>query len=702
MNKLPEKLKLKDDFPEVSYDEWKKVVEKDLKGQPFDKKLITNTPEGIALKPIYNKEDIENIPFIDSKPGFANYVRGTNTSGYLNEIWSVHQEIPFTVPEEFNKELTEVLEKGQNCIVINPSRITLMNLPVKEHYMHTDFGDGLSIITSSDFDKAFRNIDITNFPVFINAGFDSIPLLALFVAYLKKNNIDFKKISGGVFADPYDYLVRNGNLPLSTDETFGHLAEVIKWTEKNISNLKTVGISTLSYHNAGASAIQELAYAFSTAVDYINNLLERGINIDSIALNIRFTFGVGSFYFMEIAKLRAARILWQKIIHHYGGSELSQKIDILAVTSKYNQTVRDPYVNMLRTTTEAFSAILGGADSIQTNPFDETFRLPDEFSMRIARNTQIILQEESNLHRLIDPAGGSYYIESLTSEIAISVWKLFREIQNNGGMLEALRKDIPQIETEKVHNQRIKDFAKRKSVIVGVNMYANPKESMPEEREQDFENIYRKLFDEYKEDRKNVDEAEISEIFSGKNILDASIECAMSGGSREDVAKNIFRTNGEDNIKAVKPVRASEIFEILRDVTDDIKDKTGNTPSVFLAAMGPVKQHKARADFSRGFLEVAGLKVIYNKGYDIPADAVSDAVKSGAKAIVICSTDETYPELVPQITGEVKKQSPHMLILLAGYPKEQIEQFKSYGVDEFIYLGADVYSTLNRILKRLI
>lgn len=702
MDKLPEKLNLKKDFPEITYDEWKKVVEKDLKGQPFDKKLITKTYDGIDLKPIYNKEDIENIPFTDSKPGFANYVRGTKSCGYLNDLWSVHQEIPYTVPEEFNKELAEALEKGQNCIVINPDRITLMNLPVKEHFAHSDFGDGLSVISSHDFDKALKNIDLTKFPVFINAGFDNIPLLSLFVAYLKKNKIDLKKISGGVFADPYGYYVRYGNLPVSIDETFNHLAEAAKWTEDNMVNLKTIGISTLPYHNAGASAVQELAYAFSTAVDYINNLLDRGMEINSVLSKIRFSFGIGSFYFMEISKLRAAKILWQRITKQYGGNEEYQKIDILAVTSKYNQTVRDPYVNMLRTTTEAFSAILGGADAIQTNPFDETFRIPDEFSMRIARNTQIILQEESNLHRLIDPAGGSYFIEYLTSEIAAVVWKLFTETQKNGGMLDALLKDIPQTEIEKVHLLRIKDCAKRKSVIVGVNMYANPKEMKTDEREQDFDIIYSNLFSEYKKERMNVDEVKLDEVFADKNIVNASVECAIEGGSREDISRNIFKTSEKHKIKPLKPVRASEIFEILRDVTDDIKDKTGSIPAVFLSAMGPVKQHKARADFSRGFLEVAGLNVIYNKGYDIPAEAVADAVKSGAKAIVICSSDEKYPELVPQIAGEVKKQAPDMMIILAGYPKEQIEVLKSSGVDEFIYLGADVYAVLNRILKRLI
>ena len=707
MDKLPEKLNLRQDFPEVSYEEWKKVVEKDLKGQPFDKKLITKTYEGIDLKPIYNKEDLENTDFKDSKPGFVNYVRGTGVSGYLRKIWNVHQEIPYVKPSEFNKALLDALERGQNCIVINPNKITISNLPVSEHYAHTDDSDGLSVFTAEDFDSALRNIDLTVYPVYINAGFDGIPLFSLFVAFLKKHKTDFKKISGGIIIDPYAYLIQSGSLPLPVKDTFDHLAGIIKWTDKNFGDFRIIGISGLEYHNSGASAVQELAYAFSTAVDYINNLIDRGIDINVIASQSRFSFGAGSFYFMEIAKLRAAKILWSKIIESYGGNEESRKIDILSVSSKYNQTVRDPYVNMLRTTTEAFSSILGGADALQTNPFDEAFSLSDEFSRRIARNTQIILEEESNLRRLIDPAGGSYYIESLTSELTSAAWKLFKEIQSQGGMLEVLKNNIPQSETEKVHEQRITDYAKRKSVIVGVNMYANPKEEKPELRKQNFGKIYADLYKEYISGREKINKNKLNDSISklknpGENIFENAIECACAGASREDVSNNIFKPGEEIKVKKLKSVRASEIFEILRDVTDDIKDKTGKTPSVFLAAMGSVKQHKARADFSRGFLEIAGLNVIYKKGYDRVEDAVADAVISGSKAIVICSTDETYPGLVPQITAEVKKQSPGMLVILAGYPKEQIDAFKSSGVEEFIYMGADVYVTLNRILKRLI
>ena len=204
---------------------------------------------------------------------------------------------------------------------------------------------------------------------------------------------------------------------------------VTKWTLKNIPNLKTIGVSSLNYHNAGANSVQELAFSLSTAVEYIKQMLERGLKIDEIASNIRFTFGIGSLFFVEVAKIRAARMLWAKIIEAFSGNEDSQKIDIHAHTSFTNQTVFDPYVNLLRTTTEAFSAITGGVDSMHTNFFDESFRTPDEFSRRIARNTQIILNEESHLNQIIDPAGGSYYVESLTDEVAKKSWTLFQEIE---------------------------------------------------------------------------------------------------------------------------------------------------------------------------------------------------------------------------------------------------------------------------------
>ena len=271
-------------------------------------------------------------------------------------------------------------------------------------------------------------------------------------------------------------MVKSGTLEVSEDFLFNSLKIAIEWTKENSPNLKVIGINTLPYVNAGASSVQELAIAISTFVHYVNNLSERGVSAEDVFSKTIFTFGISSNYFMDIAKFRAIRVLLENIAENYQVELGKCKPKISAKSSDYYQTNLDPYVNMLRSTTQAFSAIVGGVDSITTLPFDETIRKSDNFSRRIARNIHTILREESHLDQVIDPAGGSYFIETLTEELAKSAWNLFKQIENNGGILESLKNNFIQTEIEKVADERSKDINKRKSVIVGTNMFADIKE----------------------------------------------------------------------------------------------------------------------------------------------------------------------------------------------------------------------------------
>jgi len=672
MNKLPEKFSLKDDFPITTYEEWKAVVEKDLKGVPFEKKLITRTYEGIDLQPIYNDFDIEDLPFTSEKPGFLNYLRGSNASGYINNSWKLTQEIFTNDLTEFNKALIGDLDNGLNAI-----------------YIHSE----LKIEKSSDFEIIFRNIDITKFPIYFAPQFSSISYLSLFVSYLKSVNINPANITGSLSVDPLYCLSVKGELPVDLDYLYDEMAEVIKWTDSHLPNMKVICVNATGYHNSGANAVQELSYALSTAVEYIEQMLDRDIAADIIAKNIGFTFGVSSFFFMEISKLRAARILWAIILSEYKVKEENAKMDIEAVTSFYNQTLFDPYVNILRTTTEAFSSIVGGADKIRTNPFDESFRPANDFSRRIARNTQNILKYESHLNRTLDPAGGSYYVEKLTSLIADKVWNEFINIQSKGGILNCLTDETIQKEIEKIHQLRLKDFCKRKNVLVGVNMYANVKEELLPVNTISVVDRTKEI-NSHKSSRDNDKlKAAFLKLPKGINI-DAAIECSDLGALKNEIEETSWNIHSIPSLKItpLKKHRLAENFEQIRNKIYNLK----KTPSIFLATMGPVKQHKARADFARGFFEVAGFNVIYNKGYESVDDAADEAIKSGAIAAVICSTDDTYPEIVPEFAKKVKDK---LVIILAGYPKEQIESHKANGVDEFIYVGADAYSILNNLVE---
>lgn len=707
---LDKKLNLREMFTPPTYEQWREVVEKDLKGVPFEKKLVTKTYEGINLQPAYRKEDIKNLPLVDDKPGFGSYVRSTKIGGYIEKAWDIAQEIPYGDAEEFNDALKYDLERGQTAINIVLDEATKLGLDADYAKPEQVGKGGLSFSAILSMKRAFKDIDLTKYPVYVNTGFASTPFMSLFAAYLKKENINIADINGSIDADPIGYLAENGELPVSLETAYDELKCVTEWASKNAPGIKTIHVNVSLYNNAGAGAVQELAYALSTAVEYISQLTERGLTAEEVASKIRFTFGIGPNYFMEIAKLRAARVLWAKILESYGVAQDKRKMFIHAKATQFNQTVYDPYVNMLRTTTEAFSAVVGGVDSMHTNPFDEIIGLPDNFSRRIARNTQIILKEESHLDQLIDPAGGSYYVEWLTNEVAKKAWDLFTEVEDNGGMIESLRADLPQSKIEEVNSARAKDIKKRKEVLVGTNMYANMTEKKIAPKVVDHENLHKKRTAYLQSYRTSGDNGKHESILeklqtlvdkSSADVITVGAEAYLEGATLGEISKAIFANPGEKvTINKVKTNRLAEIFEELRDASLAYKEKTGSAPKIFLANMGPLKQHKARADFSRGFFEAGGFNVIYPKGFDTPEAAAKEFSASMAKVAVLCSTDDTYPELVEPFVKAAKTRGD-VTVILAGYPRDKVEDYKAAGVDDFIYLGADVYAIISELLKNL-
>lgn len=689
---LPEKFKIQDDFPETSFDDWKKTVEKDLEGVPFEQRLKTKTYEGIYLQFIYTKKDLENLPNISEKPGFKNFVRGTKVDGYLDNSWLIAQEIPYPLAEEFNTALKYDLERGQNAIniILDKSTRTLdSNLTINKLGIN-----GLTIQTLNDIEKAFEGIDITKYPLFIKTGYSSLPILMMIKTYLEKKGYEISKIKGAIEADPVDFAITEGFLPVNLDSIYDEMYASTKWSRKYLPGVKTIGVSSLQYHNAGANIVQEIAYSISTAVEYIRQMLKRGLNIDEIAGNIRFTLGISSLYFLEVSKLRAIKMLWAKIIESFGGNEESQKIFIHARTSFNNQTRYDPYVNMLRTTTEAFSAVVGGVDSLHTNFFNESIDLPDEFARRIARNTQIILNEESHLNQLIDPAGGSYFVENLTYEIAKKSWDLFKEIEDKGGVISALESGFIQDAIDKIVKEKRDVFAKRRTTQIGINVYANVKEEKLKYKKADSYKILKKRFEENEKKKNEIGQLNKDEFEKASNAI-------KEGATIYNIA-TALRKDQKPGLKIRQIVihRTAEIFEELRDASLDYKEKTGSSPKIFLLPMGALKQNKARADFAKAFFEIGGFDVISSQRYHTVEAAIDSAVKSDSKIAVICSTDDTYPELVPPIVKGIKESKKDAIVILAGYPKEYVDKFREDGIDEFIFLGCDAHKILKSLMEK--
>ena len=680
-SQLDEKINLKEDFTTTGFDEWKNLVVAELKGVDFQKKMFTKTYEGITLKPIYTKTDFENNPFINEFPGMVNYVRGGNSAGYLSNGWLICQETKISDPKKFNEVLKSDLEKGRNAIHFST-----------DSYNYDESNPRINSL--EDFENAFCGIDLTKYPLLANCGESNFPMFILLKEYATKNNIDMKMMTGGFLASPFSELLKNGSLHKSTDEIFEEISQTILWCSKNGISLQTIAIDSTILNNSGATAVQELAFVLASGVEFINNLLDRKVDINLIVKNIVVSFGVGSNYFLEIAKFRAARFLWSKLLEVFNADEESRKLFIHARTTKSNQTIYDPHVNILRTTTEAFSAIVGGVDSLHTNRFDEIFSDENEFAGRIARNTQIILKEEAHLDKVIDPAGGSYFVESLTKEIAEAAWKEFQLIQSKGGLLECIKSGYIQDSVSAVAEQKSKDVKTRKQVIVGSNMYANPKESRELITEIEITSNQNPAINISKKNHENL----ITKIqLMNKNEIIEHGEIFKDGLTIEEfVSASDKSSKQEFEIKTLANFRPAELFEELRIQSEKYKKKTGAKPKVYLINMGSVKQFKARADFSRAFFETGGFDVIYPNGFTEAEEAAEKFHQSGSNIAVICSTDENYPSVVPSVLSAIGDKK-NLMIILAGYPKEQIDLLKQVGIDDFIYLGCNAYDLMKKI-----
>ena len=706
--KLKKTFTLQDDFPTPTYEQWKEKVIADLKGKPFEK-LQTKTIEGVVLQPIYTKADLDKLAANDQFPGFLNNIRGFMASGYLKNSWLISQNISYGDPAEFNAALKNDLERGQTAISLSLDKAAMLGLDA-DYAKTEDVGKGgVSISGLNSFSRALDGINIRKFPLFIRSGFSSVPMLSILNAYCKQEKIDIATVNGSVESDPISFLALEGKLPVNLDFVFEKMSAALRWTKSDAPNIKTINASSLLYGNSGANAVQELSYILASANEYIKRMLGYNFTVDEITKSMKITIGIGSSFFTEISKLRALKILWKNLVEAYNAKEDSKKVHIHGVTSIFNKTLFDPHINILRVTTGAFSAIMGGIDSLHTSPFDESFSIPDDFSRRIARNTQIILNEEAHFSTPIDPAGGSYYVETLTNELAKSAWKNFQTIEENGGMIDALKSGLIQNQISETVEERTKQIAKRKSVIVGTNMYANPNETPIETKSFDHAKLQKKRAEflqkfrtsgELKKNHSILDKLNSLSKEKSEKLINLSSQAILEGATLGEITHSCRAGLSESVVvERIIPHRAAEPFEELRLKVKGLEDKSGNRPKVFLATIGSIKEYKARADFSRGFFEIAGFDVIYPKGFDSVEDAVTETIKSNSKIAVICSTDDKYSEIVPKYAKELKRQKSDILIVLAGYPKDKIDEYKLNGIDEFIYLGADAYSILSKMFN---
>ena len=696
-----------DEFSPPSCDEWRREAETALKGAPFDKKMFSKTYEGITLEPLYTAERAKDGEYEGAFPGIFPFLRGSNAGGYLTAPWQIAQAVDASLPEDANLVLLAELEKGSTCAHLILDRPSL--------YGATDDsgerGRGLSIRTLQDFDDTFREIDLAKRELHVFAGYSAAPLLGMFEARLRAHGRrhEVKLLSGCVGADPLGSLAEEGSLPAPMDEIYDEMALTLFWAAEKAPRLKTVLVRGDVYHDGGADGVREAACMVATGIAYIRAMMRRGLSLSEIALRIRFYTSIGANFFMEIAKLRAMRSIWARILKAFGGGEKECSADLFARTSAFTQTVRDPYVNMLRSTSQAFAAVVGGVGGLYTACFDEAARPSGEQARRAARNIQLMLQSEFDMMQPIDPAGGSWYVETLTAQFAEKAWEEMQKIEAEGGMEAALRSGRIQKEIREVLSDRFKNLAVRADRAVGTNMYANTAE-LPLEYEDEDEMRRQKHLEDIKLFISDVDEAHRDAMLAKlpgavggepEKYVEAVAGAFMAGATIQEVRRALI--DGAEGGPAVTPVaksRWTEQFEELRRRSDECRISSGRGVRVFLASMGPVPQHKARADFTAGFVEAGAFEVLTNDGFASVDEAVAAARESGADAAVICSTDETYPELVPPLAQGIKKACPGMKVLVAGAPASGMESvYREAGVDAFIHVRANCLRVLSDILE---
>ncbi len=662
------KEKLFAEFPPATEKEWKDQVAKDLKGREFEK-LIWKTYEKLDINPFYTQDDLTHIESkTNSVPGEFPFIRGANPK---TNDWLINQEILTNNIKTANKLALSSLAGGADSLTFN--------CPVD-----TEGHSGIPIQDKDDMLSLLVGINIKDIETHFKCGSSAIAVLSLFINEAKKRGSNLEKLRGSVDCDPLKGLTLDGSFSKGEQNSFNELRELISYLSDNMPKFKGLKVHSSQFHNSGASITQELAFTLAAGVEYLDRLTEMDLTVDQISEKMSFSFSVGSNYFMEIAKLRSARLLWAQIMEQYPTKNEQSKLMSIEVTnSSWNKTLYDPYVNLLRGTVETMAAALGGAGTITVRPFDSEFKQTDEFSMRMAKNTQLILKNESYLQHVADPSAGSYYIENLTNSIAQESWKLFQDIEAGGGFVESLKSGVIQDAIYKTRESRDMNIATRKDSFLGVNQ---------------FPNLTEKIIAKIKPDK-----APIAGQNSGNKIKTEdklSIHFATDYLSTDDVyAGDLVIENldsGEHKTKTLNPYRGAHAFEELRLSTEKHFKKTDQRAKVFLLTIGNPSMRSARASFSANFFGCAGYEIINNIGFSSPEEGVASALENNADIVVICSSDDEYPQFTPSIIKELNQSNPKIKIIIAGNPKEHKKELEDAGIDDFIHVRSNALEILKK------
>ena len=700
------------DLPES----WRETAEKELRGRPLDD-LTWNTLEGIAVKPLYTAADTEELPHMGTLPGAEPFTRGVKATMYAGRPWTIRQYAGFSTAEESNAFYRRGLAAGQQGVSVAFDLATHRGYDSDHPRVVGDVGKaGVAIDSVEDMKILFDGIPLDKVSVSMTMNGAVIPVLASFIVTGEEQGHDKSVLSGTIQNDILkEFMVRNTYI-YPPAPSMRIISDIIEYTSNEMPKFNSISISGYHMQEAGANLVQELAFTLADGKEYVKTAMEAGMDIDKFAGRLSFFFAIGKNFFMEVAKLRAARMLWHRIMTELGAQNpRSKMLRTHCQTSGVSLAEQDPYNNVIRTAYEAMSAVLGGTQSLHTNALDEAIALPTDFSARIARNTQLVLQEETGVTKVVDPLAGSYYVEKLTHDLAEEAWKLIEEVDEMGGMTRAVESGMPKLRIEETAARRQADIDRGDDVIVGVNKYRLEKEEDLDILDIDNQKVRESQVARLEKIRATRDEAACQAALDevtrrakeGGNLLDAAVEAARARASVGEISMAMEKEFGRHRaeVKTLAGVygaayEGDEGFAAIQKSVEDFAEAEGRRPRMLVVKMGQDGHDRGAKVIATAFADI-GFDVDVGPLFQTPEEAAQDAIDNDVHVIGISSQAAGHKTLAPQLVKELQAQGAGDIIVICGgvIPHQDYEFLYNAGVKAIFGPGTNIPEAAQDILR---
>mgnify|MGYP006151747889 FL=1 len=702
-----------------SLDDWKDLASKELKDRSIDE-LNWETLEGLAIKPLYTSADLENLTHLDDLPGFEPFTRGPKATMYTGRAWTIRQYAGFSTAEESNAFYRKNLAAGQQGVSVAFDLATHRGYDSDHPRVEGDVGKaGVAIDSVEDMKILFNKIPLDQVSVSMTMNGAVIPTLACYIVAGEEQGVEQKLLSGTIQNDILkEFMVRNTYV-YPPEPSMRIVADIIEYTSSNMPKFNSISISGYHMQEAGANLVQELAYTLADGKEYVRTAIERGMDVDKFAGRLSFFFAIGMNFFMEAAKLRAARLLWHRIMEEFDAKDVKSKmLRTHCQTSGVSLQEQDPYNNVVRTAYEALSAVLGGTQSLHTNALDEAIALPTEFSARIARNTQLILQEETGVSNVIDPLAGSYYVESLTAELADAAWDIIKEIDEMGGMTKAVASGMPKLRIEESAAKRQAMLDKGEEVVVGVNKYRLETQDKIDIRNIDDSMVRETQISRLADVKKNRDDGRCNNALEnlelvareGGNLLNAAIEAARARATVGEISMAMEKEFGRHRaeVKMLSGVYGAaydgdEDFHKIQQEVKSFAKSEGRRPRILVVKMGQDGHDRGAKVIATAFADI-GFDVDVGPLFQTPDEAANDAIDNDVHIIGISSQAAGHKTLAPKLIKALKSQGAEEIIVICGgvIPQQDYEYLYEKGVKAIFGPGTNIPDAASKILKLIV